>query len=230
MAHATGDPLASAGSRRPQGQDNMKLWNAVCTTPPEHTKQVNQRGGFTAICAQYQIQVATELWGPYGSSWGMKDTEWHYVRSAANDIIEVTLDATFWYPGGAFEISSDAAYRPGNDSRKKILTDATTKALSKLGFSADVFLGLYDDNKYVQSLREQHSSDPPPDEPPPPPEIPADVQAIKNKAVELFGTPACLAAVRAMENPPTDGIIVTMAQATEWRNILNATIDEGAPQ
>jgi len=68
-------------------------------------------------------------------------------------------------------------------------------------------------------------------EPPPPAtEIPADVQAIKNKAVELFGTPACLAAVRAMENPPTDGIIVTMAQATEWRNILNATIDEGAPQ
>jgi hypothetical protein len=38
------------------------------------------------------------------------------------------------------------------EAPKKSLTDALTKALSMWGFSADVFLGLYDDNKYVASL------------------------------------------------------------------------------
>ena len=31
----------------------------------------------------------------------------------------------------------------------------TTKALSKLGFNADVFLGKYDDNKYVAKMKEE---------------------------------------------------------------------------
>ncbi|CAI1876548.1 Uncharacterised protein [Serratia fonticola] len=34
------------------------------------------------------------------------------------------------------------------EAPKKLLTDATKKALSQLGFSADVFLGLYDDVNY----------------------------------------------------------------------------------
>jgi hypothetical protein len=32
-----------------------------------------------------------------------------------------------------------------------------TKGLSKLGFNADVFMGLFDDNKYVSSLRKEFS-------------------------------------------------------------------------
>jgi hypothetical protein len=41
------------------------------------------------------------------------------------------------------------------DAPKKATTDALTKLLSHLGFSADVFLGLYDDNKYVARLQQQ---------------------------------------------------------------------------
>jgi len=36
------------------------------------------------------------------------------------------------------------------DWAKKIETDVTTKALSKLGFNADIFKGNWDDDKYVQ--------------------------------------------------------------------------------
>jgi hypothetical protein len=43
------------------------------------------------------------------------------------------------------------------EAPKKSLTDATTKALSMLGFSADVFLGLYDDNKYVNDRKTEFS-------------------------------------------------------------------------
>ena len=33
------------------------------------------------------------------------------------------------------------------------MTDAMTKAFSHLGMSADVFLGKFDDSKYVQTLK-----------------------------------------------------------------------------
>jgi len=36
---------------------------------------------------------------------------------------------------------------------KKATTDGITKCLSMLGFNADVFLGKFDDNKYVQELK-----------------------------------------------------------------------------
>ena len=41
------------------------------------------------------------------------------------------------------------------DAAKSAVTDALTKCLSYLGFNADVFLGKYDDNKYVQNLRQE---------------------------------------------------------------------------
>lgn len=39
---------------------------------------------------------------------------------------------------------------------KKSLTDATTKALSSLGFSADVYLGLFEDAEYKQENEREH--------------------------------------------------------------------------
>ena len=35
------------------------------------------------------------------------------------------------------------------------VTDFTTKALSKLGFNADIFLGKFDDTKYVQQMKQE---------------------------------------------------------------------------
>lgn len=132
---------------------NMSLWNAVETTDVNFTSNVSQRGGFTAICAQYQIRVATEQWGPFGSTWGLRDLEYDLIRNENGEILEQTLMSVFWYPGGEFPISTDIRYKSGDDSRKKLRTDAITKSLSALGFNADVFLGKFDDNKYVQELR-----------------------------------------------------------------------------
>jgi hypothetical protein len=42
-----------------------------------------------------------------------------------------------------------------NDAFKKATTDALTKLLSHLGFNADVFLGLFDDNKYVKRMEQE---------------------------------------------------------------------------
>ena len=45
--------------------NNLFLWEQVETTDPEFTTKVNQRGGFTAIGAQYQIKNATGDWWRY---------------------------------------------------------------------------------------------------------------------------------------------------------------------
>jgi hypothetical protein len=130
-------------------ETKMQLWNAVCTTDPAHAKQVDARGGYTAISAQYQFQLATEQFGPYGKGWGVKELRYEFVDPSSKEMV---LDAIFYFPGGEFEIGTDIVYRAGNDSRKKLLTDLTTKALSKLGFNADVFMGKFDDNKYINSI------------------------------------------------------------------------------
>ena len=54
---------------------------------------------------------------------------------------------------------ADALYKKAgtldDEAPKKALTDAMTKAFSHLGVSADVFLGLFDNNKYVATMKEK---------------------------------------------------------------------------
>ena len=143
-------------------KENMKLWKSVETTDPNFTKKVNQRGGFTAIGAQYQLRTATETFGPFGWGWGVKDErieKWEDVGLAV-------YQATLWYnidaygtddeTYGTIPIHSSIKYqnngRVDDDFMKKVATDALTKGLSKLGFNADVFMGMFDDNKYVNKL------------------------------------------------------------------------------
>lgn len=137
--------------------DNLAIWNAVSKTDPAHTKQVNQRGGFTAISAQFQVLAATKQFGPIGIGWGY---------STGNPIIVETLvmvPVTLWHGSrenafgpmlGGAEWKSDKG-RIDSDAAKKATTDGLTKLLSQLGFNADVFLGKFDDNKYVEERKRE---------------------------------------------------------------------------
>ena len=135
------------------------IWSKVDTTDPKYTKKVNQRGGFTAIGAQYQLKKATELFGPFGKGWGVAGESFHHYE---NDGLFL-YSAMLWYKlegdeqEHRFPISSSITYRKNgridDDFAKKVATDALTKGLSKLGFNADVFMGMFDDNKYVSSLK-----------------------------------------------------------------------------
>ena len=44
-----------------------------------------------------------------------------------------------------------------DEAPKKAMTDAMTKAFSHLGMSADVFLGKFDDSKYVEQMKQEFS-------------------------------------------------------------------------
>jgi hypothetical protein len=71
------------------------------------------------------------------------------------------LQATFKYPGGEFPITNAINYVRGDktddDFAKKCETDTITKSLSRLGFNADVFLGRFDDQKYIDSMNEKYT-------------------------------------------------------------------------
>jgi len=144
--------------------DKLKLWQSVEKTDPKYTNGFSRPGGFsgTAINATYLIRKATELWGPMGSSWGAEIADERYVEGAEGTIIHV-LRILFFYPEGRFPSYGQTTFVGENkngkftdeEAPKKSLTDAITKALSMLGFSADVFLGLYDDNKYVNDRRDE---------------------------------------------------------------------------
>lgn len=150
----------------PVGVETTYLWETVCDSDPGTLKHVTQRGGFTAIAAQAQIKRATELWGPYGYKWGLRDCKFSGLPGQDGaGLACLTLDATFFYPcsldgvvrEAVFEISSDIAYDPRGECRKKLMTDVTTKALSKLGFNADVFLDQmkWDGNKYINKVKKE---------------------------------------------------------------------------
>lgn len=140
-----------------QAPDNLRIWNLVSKTDPKYTKKVNQRGGFTAIAAQYQIMRATETFGPLGEGWG-------YVCGAPIFAgIMIMVPVTLWHGtpensfGPIYGCAEMLGNRPDHDAPKKAMTDAITKGLSQLGFNADVFLGLFDDNKYVAAVTEEFS-------------------------------------------------------------------------
>lgn len=155
--------MTKATEAKLKAQENLRIWNEVCKTDPNHTKKVNQRGGFTAIDAHYQVESATKVFGPIGIGWGYINGEPIFKDSL------VFVPVTLWHGdrsnsfgpiyGGA-EVISNKGYAD-NDALKKASTDGLTKALSHLGFNADVFLGKFDDNKYVEAMRIEHAPRPP---------------------------------------------------------------------
>jgi len=155
----------------------MRLWDQVSRTDVDHTKEVSFGRKFTAIDAHSQIMEATRLFGPIGEGWGYENTygEIHMTDGR----ILAWCDVKFWWSefgqwegmatpghrreygpirGGAMlqSLNKDGTFKtPDTDAHKKASTDGLTKALSHLGFNADVFLGMFDDNKYVQELKKE---------------------------------------------------------------------------
>ncbi len=154
---------------------NMELWNSVEKTDPSKTKEFTGKGGFSgrAIKPMYLIRRATEKWGPMGGAWGIDILSEKIVQGAPmidkdgkilgfESIHQVLI--TLRYPGGMLPAfgqtqfvgrRNNGAFFTDEEAPKKSLTDALTKGLSWLGFSADVHEGLYDDVKYLNRVMDE---------------------------------------------------------------------------
>lgn len=167
---------------------NLELWGKVKTPDPKFTKTFSRSGGFkgTATNTQYQIMTATEMWGPNGTGWGYEITDEKYIEGApllkrredgtseilGNEIIHV-VRGYVWYidQHGAkcqtsehfgqttFVGSNKNGFFTDEEAPKKSVTDMLLKCLALLGFSADIFLGLYDDHKYVALIRDKYEDE-----------------------------------------------------------------------
>ena len=155
---------------------NLDLWNKVRTPDPKYTKSFSRGGGFkgTATNTQYAVMVATELWGQNGKGWGLDIVDEQYVPGApilvndnvvGNEIIHV-VRVQLWYREGEEIYHTSPQYGQttfvgknkngmftDEEAPKKSVTDGMLKCMSLLGFSADIFMGLYDDNKYVNDAK-----------------------------------------------------------------------------
>lgn len=141
--------------------NNLELWRKVERTNPAYTKQANVKGNkITSIAPQFQIMNVTEQFGSYGKTWGFKDINLDY--SLVNVVGLVVFKATFFYPNGEFPIINsislymdNARTKVDDNFAKKVETDALTKAVSKLGFNADIFLGKFDDLRYLEDVKQE---------------------------------------------------------------------------
>lgn len=173
--------MSKTKDKATEQDNNMVIWDKVQTTDVDHTKEVSFGRRFTAIDAHYQVMRATELFGPIGQGWGYEN-EYHEIHLQDGKIIAV-CDVTFWWMatgewegnevknrkqygpirGAAVVVGSnkDGSLKavPDTDAWKKASTDGLTKCLSHLGFNADVFLGMFDDNKYVQELKKAKTTE-----------------------------------------------------------------------
>jgi len=155
--------------------DNLHLWRLVEETAPGYTKKSNFDGrDVTSINGTYMVKRATEICGPNGDLWGYEIIEDRYDQGGPIVFKEQvvgsaqmhTLVLEFWYLKSngkrctvrhfghtPFVYQTQYGVKTDFDAPKKSLTDALKKCLSMFGFSADVFLGMHDDQGYVESIK-----------------------------------------------------------------------------
>jgi hypothetical protein len=143
----------------------LTLWDMWGTTPPSQTKRVDTGGrSFTTISAYWQFHRATELFGPCGVGWGWTPPVWS-IQFEGTDAPLLVVSLTVWIETGngraeAPLVNAQEMFMGKGDRRrvdddvfKKLVTDTITKGLSYFGASSDVFLGLFDDNRYLAAAK-----------------------------------------------------------------------------
>ena len=167
--------------------DNLKFWLSVEKTDPKDTKEAKISGRtITTIDSYTQLKNATKEWGMYGHTWGLIDIKHWEVKVGDNNTLGI-ITSTFFYPDGKFNISNsikicymtkktkynDSYLKVDDEYIKKLETNTVSKALSKLGFNADVFMGKFDDDRYVKQLEKDFNKSKTPIE-----ELEAQVRAL----------------------------------------------------
>tara|TARA_R100001480_G_scaffold144009_1_gene141797 strand:+ start:893 stop:1570 length:678 start_codon:yes stop_codon:yes gene_type:complete len=140
---------------------NMKIWETLSKTNPEFTKPLPGYGGktLTTIDPMYQIQMMTDLFGPVGLGWKYK-VDYKYIDGLVFAEVTIKYFTNEWHEYGpvcSVQNLSKSNNKLDDEAPKKAMTDAMTKAFSHLGMSADVFLGKFDDSKYVEQMKQEFS-------------------------------------------------------------------------
>lgn len=151
--------------------ETLNLWESLEKTDPRFAKDFN-RGGFkgTAINPCYLAKKLTHCFGPCGLGWRFvlgeeRYVEGHILKSGDKMIIHVVRGHLDWrVPGESTWFSTGEQFGQttfvgenkngtftDEEAPKKSMTDVLSKCAVLLGASADVHLGQWDANKYVNT-------------------------------------------------------------------------------
>lgn len=161
-------------------EKNLSIWNQVEKTDTRYTKEAKVGGQqITSLNGTAMIMKATEVFGPVGIGFGWSVTEERFDKGAEmfsgegdkrvslGFELNHTVKILFWFKHGGergeleqygctpYLYKSKFGTTTDGEAPKKSLTDAIKKSLSMLGFSADVFLGMFDDRDYVEQRRDE---------------------------------------------------------------------------
>lgn len=157
---------------------NLALWEAVERTPTEHTKAITGKAyQGTSPKPHYLVHKATETFGPCGIGWGFTVANERIEEGADGEKMHIAhVRVWFKWNGERGEVEHiggtqfsgkrrNGSFFTDEDAPKKSVTDALVKALSMIGFAGDIFMGRYDDSKYVNELRAEEHKAAQPDQP-----------------------------------------------------------------
>lgn len=157
--------------------DHLRLWKLGEETPVSATKEPEPGSGLvgTSINGLAMIKRATEMFGPEGIGFGFEIDEERYDNGApilqngnliAHGVMH-TIRVTLWYCDPAtngvgrvthfghtkFVYMTSRGLKTDWEAPKKSLTDAKKKCLSQVGVFADVYMGMFDDQDYVEAAK-----------------------------------------------------------------------------
>lgn len=144
--------------------ENLNLWNRFADIDPKYTKAITGKPyKGTSPNPHYVIRCLTEMFGPVGVGFGWEVKAEGFVP--LGDEILHWCRIRFWHGDGpGFEAygQTRALMKTRNgmlsdeDAPKKSLTDAITKAAAQVGVAANIFLGRWDDSRYVADVAAEY--------------------------------------------------------------------------
>lgn len=150
--------------------ENLALWEWHADIDPKFTKPITgkQYKG-TSPNPQYVIRCLTEMFGPVGQGFG-----WEVVCEEFTPLGDEILHwcrIRFWHGNreNCFEsygqtkalMKTKDGLKSDEDAPKKSLTDAIVKSASHIGVAANIFLGRWDNQKYIQSVADSFKDENP---------------------------------------------------------------------
>ena len=128
---------------------NMVIWNNLRPPNPKHTKGFKRGGGFSGTAVSGNTFYMDD-----GSIIG--NTITHVVRGYLTYLCDGEWANTSEQFGQTTYVGKNKyGMFTDEEAPKKSATDLMSKCASLIGVAADIHLGLFDDNKYVNAVKEQ---------------------------------------------------------------------------
>lgn len=201
---------------------NTEIWDALARTDPTATKPFSRAGGFkgTAVKPMWIIKRLTEQFGAAGVGWGVNRPEFQVVPCEGETLVYCTVSAwhgarenLLWGVGGD-KVQAKRSSGPFCDDEafKKAFTDAINNAFKSIGVAADIHMGRFDDDKYVEQISAEFEAERVASQP-----LPAEVSAMLD-AIRACATEADLLVWKSANGKAANATGHGALISGEWSN------------